>query len=1065
MSDTVLLRSVNLRDDVSSPGRLAHYRPTRRSLPIVRAVLGGGATMAIAAYGSGKSLAAGVGALAVMNRVEDAEILRDLAARIEAVDPAIGALATERVYGTGRGRAILLVGHVPDLAGALLEALGLPRRKGIDAALTALSRLEGIDRVAIVWDEFGRHLEGIVNEGRSRELDAVQRLAEWVVRAQGAFASLTLLLHQDLLAYASALNQTSRNEWRKIEGRFERIRFVEDSQELYGLAADMVEAAREEGVRPPGMQTLLAMAKRVIGAGWFDGMTDTDQVASLLGRAYPLSAAALQVLPRLVARIGQNERSMFAFIGSADLGRPVGMEEIYVGFSDAMRSDVGIGGVHRRWVEAETARSRAENDVEREALAAACLLQLGADGERRRLPRLSLEIAVASRGVDPEAASAAVGRLIERKLLLHRQLNDDVSIWHGADLDLPGRIREERARRQEGFDLLAFLHTHQPPPFLRPTRHNLRFGTTRYLQGQYVRASKIAAAANRMTEAQPSSEWGRVFFVLADTAEELAQARRRVEAGWPDWPRALVALPSEPISVTEAVFEVDALLALQHDEFLRSEDPLVGQELVELLAVARRQLGVMMHRLTTDRPHSTEWWRDGVRLPLSVDRPAGVAASELLDAAYPETPRILNDQLMRRRLSRQMETARVRVLTRILERSEDPQLGYRTEELSSAEGSVFRTVLEATGLHRGEGDRGILATPDELEDPGMRGAWSRIHAFFTVPGRRSLADIVAMLSAPPIGMPDGVVPLLVVAGLKAFGRAVTLRTDGAYVADLLGFAASRMFLEPGRTQVEVHTGGAALTDYLSELAYVFSHERPGPLDEHVRFAADAVATWRTSLSDGVRRSRRHTDDGRQLLRLFNEARDPAALLVDTVPAAWGVRHRGGTYASTLRVIEKARNDIDRLVEGYVRDAVEVVGEVLSFGSNADPVAGVQAWAACFDVEAFLLREDVTLIDKAVLRTARDTLNGRYSAESLARAVSSVLLQRGLDRWEDGTPAQMRRLLRECRMRIEDAALSVDEPGAALMPIIRGRIASLEEKLHRMSEQSDLIPMAVTGGTR
>ena len=59
MTQATLLRSVSLRDDLAVPARLAHYRPTRRSLPVTRAVLEGDATMVIAAYGSGKSLAAG----------------------------------------------------------------------------------------------------------------------------------------------------------------------------------------------------------------------------------------------------------------------------------------------------------------------------------------------------------------------------------------------------------------------------------------------------------------------------------------------------------------------------------------------------------------------------------------------------------------------------------------------------------------------------------------------------------------------------------------------------------------------------------------------------------------------------------------------------------------------------------------------------------------------------------------------------------------------------------------------------------------------------------------------
>ena len=1060
MSGAAAFRSVNLRDDISIPERLAHYQPTKRSLPVLQAVLGGGATMVIAAYGSGKSLAAGVGSLFVLNKDEG---LRTFAERIRGVDGRVGDEAVRRISEGGEGCVVVLSGHVRDVPGTLSDALGLPHKRGIEPVLNALDNLAGMDRIAIVWDEFGRHLEGIVNEGRARDLDAVQRLAEWAVRARDPAASLTLLLHQNLLAYAGALNQTSRNEWRKVEGRFEQIRFVEDSQELYDFAATAISRRRPEGMLPPREDVLRSLARHVIAAGWFDGLSDEARVAGLLGRAYPVSAAALQVLPRLIARIGQNERSLFAFIDNANLSRPIGMEEVYSSFSDAMRSDVGIGGSHRRWVEAETARSRAADDAERDALAAACLLQLGVDGERHRLNRAALETAVASRGVSRDEAAAAVAALIGRKLLLHRKLNDDVSIWHGADLDLPGRIREERARRFEGFDLLAFLDRHHPAPFVRPTRHNLTFGTARYLRGRYVRAADIASASDRLPSEPLASEWGIVLFVFADTAEELARARKKVEGGWPGWSRTLVALPAEAVSVVEAALEVNALLALQKDDTLRAEDPLVGQEIAELLTVARRQLSVMLHRLTTDRPVATEWWCQGVRLDVSADRPARMAASAMLDGVYGATPRVINDQMMRNRLSRQMETARVRLLTRVLEKASVPRIGYRPEELSSAEGSIYRTLLEATGLHRSDGDGARFAEPDELADPGMRSAWALVSDFFRVPGTKSLRDIVVALSAPPIGLPGGVVPILVVAGFKAFARAASLRTDGVYVSDLLGFQATRLFLEPDRTTVEVHADDEATLGYLSELAYVFSHSRPAAMEERVGFAAAALAAWRATLSDGVKRSRRHTDDGRSFLRLLSQAEDMPRALVHGLPDAFGARHpRAGRFGSTLKAVETARNDIDRLIDGYVRDAADVVGEVLSLHAGSEPVTGVQAWVGCFDVSAFLRREDVTMVDKAILRTARDTMNGRYSAESLARAVSSVLLHRGPEKWEDGTADQLRRLLRECRARIEDAALAPEDPDPCLMPVVEAQMRKLEAKL--LSMKAMTAPLrAVAGG--
>jgi hypothetical protein len=1019
--------------------------------------------MVIAAYGSGKSLAAGVGALLVSN--DGGGLLGKLAERLGTADPDLAIRANRRIKRREKGRAIVLSGHVRDLPGTIAEALGTKRPRGIDGAIDALEEVTGADRVAIIWDEFGRHLEGIVNEGRSRELDGVQRLAEWAVRAREPSASLTLLLHQNLLAYATVLNQTSRNEWRKIEGRFEQIRFVEDSQELYELAATVIAERRSSGLIPPKQAALRDIARRVIDAGWFDGMSDEARVVALLEKTYPVSAAALHVLPRLVARIGQNERSLFSFIAGADLSRAVGMEEVYRAFSDSMRADVGIGGSHRRWVETETSRSRASDDVEREALAAACLLQLGVDGERRKLTRAALVTAVTSKGGAAfRQGAAAVDGLVARKLLVHRKLNDDVSIWHGADVDLNARVREERAKRFEGFDLLRFLDAQHPPPFVRPTRHNIQYGTARYLVGRYVRAADVAAGG-AVPEGNVAAPWGTILHVLADSADELAKARRRVEAGWPGSDRTIVVLPSEPIAVHEAALEIDALVSLQGDDSLLAEDPLVRQELAELLAVARRQLAVILHRLTTDRPNTAEWWNAGRRLRVDRDYPAGVEASTLLDALYPRTPRILNDQVMRNRLSRQMETARIRVLTRVLEKAHEANLGYRDEELSSAEGSVYRTVLVTTGLHVSEGTTGRFAEPSEIADPGLAAVWALIGEFFTLPGSKSLESLVATLSTPPFGVPAGVLPLLVVSGYKAFGRAVSLYVEGAYPSDLLGFDASRLFLDPKRVAVEVTKSDQATLNYLAELAYIFSHRKPGVMDEALRFAVDALNAWRRTISDGVRRSRRHTDDGRKLLGMIADASDPPQLVLRSLPEAFGNRlSRLGRLDSTLRTAEKARNDVDRLVEGYIREAVEVVSEGLSLHPGADPVSGVQSWIGCLSVPALLRRDDLSMVDKAVLRTALDTTNGRYSAESLARAVSSVLLQRGVERWEDGTAAQMRRLLRECRSRIEDAALADPQPGDPIQGIIHARIERLQELLRRVRWEDETKRVAA-GGVR
>lgn len=1042
---SVFLKSINIREDLDHPSRLAHYHPTARSIPLVGAVLRSGATMAIASYGSGKSLAAGIGALAVANDPKAAKVLSDLGSRISKIDPELARQIDERVAMRRRGKVVVLSGYVGDLAEQIGEALGLDERKSVRSVITSIrqGKIADADHISIVWDEFGRHLEGLVRDARSRDLEAVQDLAELAERPSGIGVSLILLLHQNVLAYAQNLNQTSRNEWRKIEGRFNQMRFVEDSRELYSLAAKLV-GARASPVS--GLPDTLGseIVSRAIEGRWFDDIKDPAEIGRLIRAAWPLSAAALQVLPRLVARVGQNERSLFSFLNTADFRGPVGMNEVYEAFSEQIRSDVGVGGLQRQWVEVESARGRTENETEREVLAAAFLLQAGVSGERRHLKRSVLVGAVVSRGIPVDTADEAVSALVSRKLLIHRKLNDEVSVWHGADVDVASRLRDERAKIGGGLDIVDFLAKEHQPPFIRPVRHNVSKGVSRYLAGTYAMATEL----RKLLSLPFKADWGRIVYVIANTAEEVGLARSLAAE---KWERTILVIPADPVPIHEAVLEIEALLSLKRDEAFIAEDPLVVREIDELLAVARRHLTVLMHRLTTDRPNTTEWWHDGARLPVDPDRPAGVSVSDILDGWFPKTPRIANDQIVRTELSRPMKTARIRMITRLMGHAAVPSLGYGDNE-GAAEASVYRTVLMRTGLHYVNGGIGAFASPSDLSDPALAEIWGIIEEFFTKRGRKKLSEIVQVLSAPPYGVAAGLLPILVMAGYKAFAKAVAIRTEGTYVRDILGFDSARIFLEPEKTEIEIFGSSQQLLKYLDDFSYMFLYERPGIFEEKVMFANMAFEKWLSTVAEGARRSKRMPENARALLRSVQYASDPAILILETLPELLGPN--GKPYNAKLTYVidalQKCRNSIDGLVQGYLRDAVEVVEDVLHLeGSKLKTVDGVLQWVACFDVEALRERQDMKLTDLTILKTVEDTRNGRYSAEGLARILSQMLMKRGVDKWQDDTKEHFRKELREARQRIEAAALDVESPSEKLIPVIESRMKYLENQLARI----------------
>lgn len=1033
-------RSMSLAEDLGQPERFAHYRPTRRATAVLSAVLSpGGATMVIAPYGSGKSLAAGVAALAVRNGAEDRKVVSALLPAIGELDVALRASMAERLRPGNQGHVIALTGHVPEPLAAIAHALGMASAPQTVEGLGKAIRAGGWDHVAIVWDEFGRHLEGIVGSGRPDELDTLQRLAERVARASGPTMSLTLLLHQNLLSYASRLNETTRSEWRKVEGRFAVVRMIEDSQEIYRLIGQVVADLRPA---QPKAKVAADTVEQAREARWFDGMADPSEITAMLDDARPLTAGALQVLPTLAARVGQHERSLFSFLREADLSSTVGIEQIYAAFADALRGDVGIGGAYRRWVETESARSRASDELQREVLAAACLLQLGASGERRRLPRGVLELAVARPNVKKTAITGAVDALIEAKLLLWRRHNDDVAVWHGADIDVAIRVREEREKQAFGFNLKTFLEERFAAPSLRAPGHNARRGVNRFFEGAYVEPDSVGAS-------DPHNDTCRIEYVLARSASDIQAAS--AAAAEASTPGRIIVIPTLPVDVESAAVEIIALEALRADREFIASDPMVTTELDELQSVAFEHLATLLRSLLDPRGSAATWWAEGERLDVSNDRPGSMSASALLDRWYRLTPRIANDQLMRDVASRTTQTARVRVVGAVLAHADREGLGYGGDD-KGAEASIYRTVLERTGIHRRDGNAWRFAHLEEIDDDGLAEAWAEIALFLkgaTGPRGKPLAELTNRLAGMPHGVPRAVMPLLVAAGYRAFARTVALYVDGIYLNDVLGFQFDQLVMNPDAVTIRVENADLKTINYLRELCYAFTHEQPGAEDELIRAAHDAIAHWRAGVPEGSRRTQKLGRTAKALLRTIDAGGDPVDLLFRRIPDVFGAKRAD---SSIIPMIERARKDIDGLSEQFATEAMSVLAEAFRVGGEGtDLLSAVRAWAACFDHREMELRVDLRISDKAVLRKAVETANERFSPKSFAGAMSSILLQRGLDKWDDRTAPQFRAALREARERLETAAIDTEAPHSELRPIIEARLADLTKLLAQMDD--------------
>jgi hypothetical protein len=1069
------LRSINLIYDAESPERIAHFFPTSKSVALIRAILGledDRAFFAVAPYGSGKSLSAAYALNLIENRKESRTVLHVLNERLASVDEELAEYAQGRVQKELGGLVLPLLGHVPSLPAALKQAafaamkrvkLGREARSlyknsitTMDEAISLLHWLQekvrekGYNRIAILWDEFGRHVDSLVADGKATELVDIQSLAEFAARAKNPSITLNLFLHQGLMHYAADVPQIVRKEWTKIEGRFRNIQYIDDSKEIYSLIAQIISSLQPN--TSISDRDYRYWAKKLLELGRFRGF-ETDELTELLQKAHPLEPLTLELLPRIAGRVAQNERTLFGFLYHNSLDRGITPADLYDYFSEAMRADTGVGGTYRHWLETESALAKiGDESMQRKALKTTCLLGLGASGERARAGHSLLVMAVAGYEHKWEEATEAVDWLIDQKLLLHRRHSDTVSVWHGTDADLRGKLEDEKESKRVQFDLQKFLNEELPPPAWRPVEYNDDYRIRRYFIGEYHTLKSIEPYIQEeiSQDALPLDIDGKVLYILVESSKELAEAEAILKQS-PTNPRLVFALPSESLQLTEAALEVWCLAHMQHDNELVGSDPLVLPELRQMSDDARTHLRKMAHRLLFPGHDGPRWFHQGQHMDVASLKKLRKYLSSIMRQIYPYTPCVNNELIVRKKPSRVIVNARKKLTMGILERSGQPDLGMQG---TTPDASMFRTVLNHTGLYRTNEQTPRHAYPDELDDQGLRRVWSEFKSFFTEPAElpKSFERLFNTIKSPPYGVRNGLIPIFLASAFKTFPSAISLLKDGSYVEDILPSEIENIFQRPQSYSLYVLGIDEPKVEYLLQFYKIFTDQQAddGDRDDDlIRACYEAFQAWKSELPTAAFYSKRLSDEARGLQKAMQaKKQDPVQILFSDIPNIFAVDE--SSLKETLSDLQRTKEELEGVHVYLGRMAVDAIRKIIApgRGHEADLIQLSQNWAK--SIPHFVLAE----IQDATIKALIIQMGRSYKSENiLINAFSQILLGKPLKRWDDSTVYHFAKEFERSARKVEETMLEAadkipqnSEAANKIASLMEDRVSTLIERL-------------------
>lgn len=1068
----VFLRSINIQYDAEYPNRIAHYQPTAKSIRLIRSLLGfeqDRAFFVVAPYGTGKSITATYLLHLVENRSDAAETLSAIEDKLEVVSPDLSKFSRERQEREDKGLVLALQGYCQNLGKSLKDAAlkGMGRMKlgrqartiesmpceTIDQAIELLgavrdkARAAECDRIVILWDEFGRHIESLIAEGRSAALSEIQLLAECVSRSIAIPVTLGLLLHQELLQYASNSPASVRAEWRKIEGRFQTIQYIDDSKEIYRLLSEVVFEQNRTNILPDEQAKSTALECKQLGL--FSEFT-VSELQSLLRRAYPLEPTTLYLLPRISGRVAQNERTLFSFLKFMDFQNLVRPDHLYEYFSPEMRTDTAVGGTYKQWLETQQALSKLDDDngLAATALRTTSLLGFGVNGERSRTPRDLVLFALrgyAGTGVVGNGAQQeeeVVAELIDKKLLLHRKHSDEVSVWHGTDADLRGRLEEEKSRQRRTFDFFTFLTDEANPPVWRPVRYNSDFYIRRFLQGEYCSLEKLDEYLN-----VPVGCDGICLYVIAETAEELQEVER-VAVNYLHEERIILAVPKVPVPLFEAALEVWCLIQMQEDDKLVGSDPMVLSEIQQMTDDARSYLQKLLDRLILPGSEGPRWLYRGNTLPVENAYDLRSELSEIMQRIFRYTPKINNEMIVRHKPTPTVINSRKKLLLGILECSGQENFGITG---NSPDASMFRTILWRTGLYyTDKGEVWKYALPDQVKEPGLQKVWSKIQEFFTVSSEKpkDMRRFFDELMEPPFGVRAGLLPILFAAGLKAFPSVYSLRyKGGGYVSDILPSEIEQLCREPKEYEFIVLDIDQTKRNYLNAVLKLFGSQASSATgNDLIRACYDALENWKAELPAGALSTRYLTLQTRRFQSILRHPSDPVRLLFEHIPTALNCSI--DEQQELLESLEKCKNELSKVIDDYQQKAISSLRRALSLNwksENGEVKEIARQWALCFPDElsnALSDNESKGLLSRMSMTYQSDA--------KLVDSLSSLLLKKAIKRWDDSYIANFDREIHNAVRRIEESALSFEFKASGA---VKNGLANLvQERMNIMYER-------------
>jgi len=686
-------------------------------------------------------------------------------------------------------------------AGAVFDWFsGISASEAYTATIEALKEKE-YKGILLIWDEFTSVLRKLVEDPLSGEAHAFQKFAQTCEAASAnKIISIFISIRDiqeviDSVVRESLRGESLRKDAEKISARFRVMPLGYIDRKTYHLMKGVIIHKDEfEEIKKGHNERFLEIKNGVDELNLFYEyrLTEEDKRV-IIEDLYPLHPISTLVLSRLTDRVGQRERTIFTYLCDTGEGTfrdflkerevegrllpflyPFDVESYFLPL--IRQSDKKeLRRLDRKYE--ETMASLSLGDKIGENLLKTIFL-LNAAGVPSTAEHIVFALGCFT-GSDKREIQNKLDALKEERRITQRLSDKTWRFWgQSLDVAMDDHIREvvgeiSYTPKELFNETLTKVDIREVYHSITAENYNIDRGDIgRKIDLEFITAGELDNPESQRRKIEERYLDGKYYFVLADTEEELSEARKKIQAYLLNDTNILFALSVNGGLFQEIVPHLRRLKALEElpNRYPQYESEL-REELISEKDDAKLFLKSKLDELLDPSKGYIEFYYQGEKRGIEAINRLRELVSEMMENTFPYTPSIAREELIKEEGSDTWRTRyRIPLINTVLS-PKAPSLLIR--ETDSVKQHVIEAIYKHHKILRQESGKWIIEKPISSPDNNaMVKIWEEVDNFikrgYATNSFNDFPELIRMLRLPPFGLKRRTIGLVLAPMLRKY---------------------------------------------------------------------------------------------------------------------------------------------------------------------------------------------------------------------------------------------------------------------------------------------------------